>query len=86
MTIEEYDMETTEELPVVLPDGRTVTISELGGLADVALHYGWVPSTVTTWANRYPDAPQPVARWKRGDVYVIADWVDWNPHGKERWK
>lgn len=67
----------TDSILIAISDGRVVALSELGGLADVAERYGWVPSTVTTWANRYPDAPAPVAHWKRGAVYVIADWHDW---------
>lgn len=68
-----------ENLNIMLPDGRIVNIGEIGGLAEVADHYGWNQSTLTTWVNRYADVPQPIAMLRRGALYVIADWADWRP-------
>lgn len=59
---------------VNVDDGRTVDISELGGLADIAHRFGWNHSTLTTWAERYEHAPKPVGKWRRGAVYVVEDW------------
>lgn len=64
---------------VELDNGRVVSIDEIGGLAEVADHYGWNHSTLTTWVNRYKDVPTPVRVLRRGAVYVISDWADWRP-------
>lgn len=61
----------------VMAGGRTVDVSELGGMADVAARYGVKDSTMATIANRARargDAPTPVCRLRRGDLYVVADW------------
>lgn len=67
---------------VVLPDGRTVSIDEIGGLTEVAEHYGWNPSTLTTWVNRYGNVPTPVRTLGRGAIYVITDWDGWRRPGE----
>lgn len=72
------------EMKVRLPDGRTVDASDIGGLAEVADHYGWNHSTLTTWVNRYADVPEPVLVLRRGALYVISDWADWRPGGDQR--
>lgn len=64
-------------------DGRTVHVSELGGLAEVAAAHGWDPSTMTTWANRYSSCPTPVVRLRRGALYVVSDWDGWEPPSRE---
>ena len=69
-------METTS---VTLADGRTVDINDIGGLADVAEHFGWPISTMTTWVNRYNDCPKPAAVLRRGPIYVISDWANFTP-------
>lgn len=72
------------EKQVTLDDGRVVDISNLGGLADVAEHYGYPISTMTTWVNRYDDCPAPVRVLRRGPLYVISDWADFTPPGAHR--
>jgi hypothetical protein len=67
---------------VTLLDGRTVNVLDLGGLAEVARHYGWNPSTLTTWVNRYKSCPKPVLILSRGAIYHIPDWDGWNPGGE----
>lgn len=69
---------------VTLEDGRTVDISDLGGLADVAEHFGYPISTMTTWVNRYEECPAPVIVLRRGPIYVISDWADFAPPGAHR--
>ena len=69
---------------VNLPDGRTVDVNDLGGLADVAEHYGWPISTMTTWVNRYTEIPTPVVVLRRGPIYVISDWAGFTPPGSTK--
>ena len=69
---------------VTLPDGRTVDVNDMGGLTDVADHFGWPISTMTTWVNRYEDCPTPVRILRRGPIYVISDWANFTPPGSTR--
>ena len=59
-----------------LSDGRVVPMSAVGGITDVADHFGVNVSTMTTWKNRYAGEPQPtpVAETNRGALYVKEDW------------
>lgn len=67
------------ETMVRLDDGRIVSINEIGGLAEVAEHFGWNHSTLTTWVNRYGNTPAPALVLRRGSLYVISDWKGWRP-------
>jgi hypothetical protein len=79
------EVKEVNETKVLLPDGRTVSIDEIGGLAEVADHYGWNHSTLTTWVNRYADVPTPAKTLRRGALYVISDWDGWRPgEGEDR--
>jgi hypothetical protein len=62
---------------VAIREGRVVGIEEIGGITEVAAHFGIDISRMTTWHSRYVnDVPDPVLTVARGRLYVISDWKD----------
>lgn len=62
---------------------KTWALVDMAGNGDLAKLYGVIPPTVSNWAKRYPDFPEPLIYISGGPVYskkAVAKWYrskDW---------